>query len=389
MLATVSVKRTITATLLAGQTPDSASIEILRQTRTQLKSIDRNTQGKYQLLIDDNSSLTVSLDLSYEIEELNKDLIYLEQGESDLLKYLTLSNPQLPQSIQSLVTSLEGKKFSTLITDRDGTVNPYCGRYASSIQSVYNAVFLTRFARACVSNAVILTSAPLARIGLTDLSVSPADAFILAGSKGREYLNRNGDYRHFPIDRVQQAILDIFNQEIQTLIADDRYRPFSLIGSGLQFKFGQTTIARQDITESIPAKESEAFLKLIENVTSRLDPEGKYLKIEDTGKDIEVILTVEKTQSSEGMKDFDKGDGVAFLDRDIPLNLKNGPALICGDTSSDLPMIPATRSLGAETTAVIVNADTALQEKSRAVAPDALFTPSPDALVCALNQLVK
>ena len=51
--------------------------------------------------------------------------------------------------------------FHNLITDRDGTINNYCGRYKSSVQSAYNSIFLSRFATDCCQNSIILTAAPL------------------------------------------------------------------------------------------------------------------------------------------------------------------------------------------------------------------------------------
>ena len=64
---------------------------------------------------------------------------------------------------------------------------------------MYNAVFLTRFARARARRSVILTSAPLADVGLADMTVSPPGAFTCTGSKGREYLDPKGRRRQHPI----------------------------------------------------------------------------------------------------------------------------------------------------------------------------------------------
>lgn len=73
------------------------------------------------------------------------------------------------------------------MSDRDGTVNNYCGRYLSSVQSVYNSVFLTRYAVKKVTNGTILTSAPMENMGLVDIATTSREGvFIYAGSKGRE-----------------------------------------------------------------------------------------------------------------------------------------------------------------------------------------------------------
>jgi hydroxymethylpyrimidine pyrophosphatase-like HAD family hydrolase len=41
------------------------------------------------------------------------------------------------------------------------------------------------------------------------------------------------------------------------------------------------------------------------------------------------------------LKDFDKGNGVEFLDKLVGLNLANVNNLVCGDTGSDFPMATA------------------------------------------------
>ena len=160
---------------------------------------------------------------------------------------------------------------------------------------------------------------------------------------------------------------------------------YSLIGSGLQFKFGQTTLARQDITRSIPARESDALLETIRRLVSDTDPDGAFFRIEDTGLDIEIILTIEG--DAEGTKDFDKGDGIRFLDQDMGLDMAGGPCLICGDTGSDAPMVDAATNIAQETHAVFVTSKEDLRNRVRGVCPDAVFVTEPDALVMILNNL--
>jgi len=272
-----------------------------------------------------------------------------------------------------------------LITDRDGTVNNYCGRYLSSVQSIYNAVFLSRFARAAeVRHAVILTSAPLSDGGLEDLTVSPPGTFVLAGSKGREYLDDRGRRGALAIEADKQRQLERLNRRLNELLQDPAYEIFGLIGSGLQFKFGQTTVARQDIYGSIPTPESERFAGVIRELICDIDPEGLYFRVEDTGKDIEVILTVE---GESGLKDFDKGDGILFLDSELGLGLDGGGNLICGDTASDIPMVTAAAGKSPDPWTIFVTREENLQEAVRRVSARAHFVSEPDVLVCCLNQL--
>jgi len=382
MRQTQPVRQALVSQTLYNHPLDPQSLDALRHALQQLTSIPE-IDGQRCLRFGDHK--TIRLDLSYEVNELKKDLFFLTHSEDEFLGYLDTLHTNFSQDVQSLARQLCNITFNNFITDRDGTVNNYCGRYTSSVQSVYNAVFLTRFARKCTKNAVILTSAPLDNIGLVDISVSPSDVFIYAGSKGREYINQKGGRNQFPIEKTQQEKLNSLNHRLSELTRQPAYEMFSLIGSGLQFKFGQTTIARQDINQSIPIPESQAFLETIQTIVQTIDPEGLFFRIEDTGKDIEIILTVESTDPSENVKDFDKGDGVLFLHQALDLQLDKGPALICGDTASDVPMVTAAMDQHADTRAIFVTRDKALKQNVANMCPQSLFVSEPDVLVTALN----
>jgi hypothetical protein len=300
------------------------------------------------------------VDLGYEVGELRKDIFFLRYGEDKFLVFLSTLSQGFFAEVNKVEAALQGRRFRTWITDRDGTTNNYCGRYNSSVQSVYNALWLTRYARAQAGNAVFITSAPLRDTGIVDVSVNPPGSFVYAASKGREFL------------------------DLEAILEDPAYEPFTLIGSGFQRKFGQTTIARQDITGSIPAAESEAFLRKIGEVVAHVDPDGGAFVIEDTGLDVEVILTVE---GGGGLKDFDKEEGVYFLDETLRLGMDQGPNLISGDTRSDLPLVRAGMGRSEDTWALFVTRDEKLEADVRALCPNAVFAPSPDVFVAALNQL--
>ncbi len=380
MQETGKLRRKLVSRIMESESPDPQGSEQLRSFLKALQNIPRQND-RFVL-----TSSALFLELGYEISELEKDLIFLEQGERALLSYFAELHPGFREEIGSALEFSHGLRLplTNLISDRDGTVNNYCGRYLSSIQSVYNAVFLSRFAQRAVENAVILTSAPLYGGGLADITVAPPGLFILAGSKGREYLDAKGRDGRLPIEQEKQNKLDHLNRRLEQLMQDPRYELFSLIGSGLQFKFGQTTVARQDIYGSIPTTESETFMNMIEELIRDIDPQGEYFRTEDTGKDIEIILTVE---GESGLKDFDKGDGVSFLDGELDLDLAGGGNLVCGDTSSDIPMVEAANS--PQTSAIFVTSETAIKQAVRRICERTHFVSEPDVLVCLLNQLGK
>lgn len=334
-------------------------------------------------------SKRVTLDLTYEINELRKDLYFLRHTEEQFYDYLGTIHDSFAQEYADGVSWLKSYKVKNFISDRDGTVNNYCGRYASSIQSIYNAVFLARFAANCAENAILLTSAPLDHTGLVDLSVLPPNYFVFAGSKGREYVDKERKRRTFPIKPEKEKKLEQLNSRLKDLVKQPAYEKFGLIGSGLQFKFGQTTIARQDISQTISAEESEQFLDKIREIVADVDKNREYFRIEDTGMDIEIILTIQKEEMTTKVKDFDKGDGVEFLDKDLPLHLEQGTCLVCGDTKSDVPMVSTSVKTAQQTRALFVinNGNDDVRSEVMAACPQSFFVSEPDTLVAILNDL--
>jgi hypothetical protein len=355
----------------------------LRDALGRLEAVPEGSSGR-RLRLEEGREIDV--DLSYEIGELRKDLRYLEDGEEALLDDLAGRHPDHQDEMAGCIDALQNDFFQTLISDRDGTVNNYCGRYRSSVQSVYNAVFLSRFARAKARRSVILTSAPLLDVGIADVSVTPVGAFVLAGSKGREYLDPDGERHELSIDLRRQIELDILNERLDGLLKEKDNQVFTLIGSGLQHKFGQTTIARGDIAGSVSEERSLRFLGDVRRLVGDVDPEETFFRIEDTGLDIEIVLTLEDDED-DGVRDFDKGDGVRFLDADVPLAMAQGTCLVCGDTASDVPMLEATLEIAPHARAVFVTGDEDLRRRVATVLPAALFVSEPDTLVAALNAL--
>ncbi len=384
---TALIRRRAVADVLADTHVSRSHIASLRATLENLKAVaEPEAGGPFERMLWLDDSHQVIVDLHYEITELARDIAFLELGEGSLLTLLNDQTPGLRKQVDHLVRTLGKEAFNCLITDRDGTVNNYCGRYRSSIQAVYNAVFLTRFARAKTRCPVVVTSGPLSGPGLLDVSVMPEKTMVMAASKGRECIDLKGTYRAYPAEQHQTVLLKTLHEQLQELISTPERRKFGLIGSGLQVKFGQLTIARQDITHSVPARESEDFLRDVTALVRRMDPDESKLRIEDTGLDIEILLTIE---SAQGRKDFDKGDGVAYLDQVLELNLAQGPHLVCGDTFSDLPMLKVTLERCPDTRAVFVTRKPELHQAVLEICPQALIVAEPDVLVLALNQLTR
>lgn len=348
--------------------------------------IDDDT-GHRRLSIDNIKQIDV--DLTYEIRELKKDIYYLEYGEDRFIDYLAKFIPDFRQYVSDGIGMLEGKQFNAFITDRDGTTNNYCGRYRSSIQPIYNSVFLSRFARNRCNHSIFITSAPLKDFGILNVSINPSKTFVYAGSKGREFIDLNDEFNSFPIDEEKQKMIRLLNERLLQLLKDPNFEKFNFIGSALQLKFGQTTVARQDISHSIHPEESTAFLEKVKSIVHDIDPEGHIFRIEDTGLDIEIILTID-TEESGALKDFDKGDGLEFICRKLEIDPDLGPNLICGDTSSDIPMLEKAMEMCKDKEnvyAIFVTKDKQLEEQVRSICPNSFIVPSPDILLTILGLL--
>lgn len=378
MFQTRDIRRKIVLDYLENLTISDDYTEELNEALSALKSIPREKK-RYEL--EYQAGKTIYLDLDYEINELKKDIIFINQSQKEFFDYLDSLNSNFQTDLRRGLEFLDGTKFMNFISDRDGTVNNYCGRYNSSIQSVYNAIFLIEFAQT-IKNAVILTSAPLENTGFLDVSLIPQQYFVFAGSKGREFTWKNKKYT-LEIDEAKQIKLNILNKKLKELLSKPEYEIFSLIGSGLQFKFGQTTIARQDIYSSIPDDKSKKFMTKIKQLVREIDPEKKYFAIIDTNKDIEIVLKRDKGVAGFG-KEFNKGDGTQFITNKLSVDLDKGENLICGDTASDLSIINYAQSRTKNNHTIFVTQKDELKEKVKKITGNCLFVNSPDALVSIL-----
>lgn len=386
MHATIPVRRELVRNKLSSPSLDGGRVGALHMARDELEAAPRDPRGGRRLLTEDGRP--IHLELDYELGELKKDVLFLEQGEEALHSYLEELHPGLHDEVARASDALGQAELRTFVTDRDGTLNNYSGRYATSVQSTYNAVFLTRFVRTRIQpgRGIVLTAAPLDDIGALDMMTAPPGTVIVAASKGREYFDEHGVRRHYPIEPAKQKALDELNHRLSLLLKEKRNHIFPLIGSGFQHKFGQTTVARQDIRDSVAPEDSERFLGELRELVASVDPDGHTFRIEDTSLDVEILLTVDDDEGP-GVQAFDKGDGLKFLDDDMALELEGGPCLIGGDTSADVPMLDVALELGAETLAVFVTEDRELQEAVRERVPGAHFLSSADAFVVLLNAL--
>lgn len=383
---TRELRQPIVKNIIKQRVIGQSCVESLKNALYSLQTIyiDDDT-GQRLLRLDDLRQIEV--DLTYEIRELQKDIYYLEYGEDKFIEYLAKFIPDFRTYVNHGVETLKGKHFNSFITDRDGTTNNYCGRYRSSVQPIYNSVFLTRFAKHCCNYPIIITSAPLKDFGILNVSINPNNTFIYAGSKGREFIDLNEEFHSFPIDEKKQKLIQLLNEKIQALLQEQDFEKFNFIGSALQIKFGQTTVARQDISHSIKDDESCAFLEKVKGIVREIDPSGRNFRIEDTGLDIEIILTIDAPFGESTVKDFDKGDGLAFICSKLGMAASQGSTLVCGDTPSDIPMLKKAIEMFDDVWAIFVTRDEKLQKQIKEICPNSFTVPYPDILLTILGLL--
>ncbi len=377
---TRTIRSPIVRNIFAARVINLRSIESLKNARRSLEDVYFRDYETSMIRLDNMRAIEV--DLSYEIRELKKDTYYLEHGEDYFFDYIGKLYNNFDQYVIKGLDFLDGLAFNCFITDRDGTTNNYCGHYRSSIQPIYNAVFLSRFASICTENPIFITSAPLKDFGIVDVSVNPESVFIYAGSKGREFLDLDQQEHRAFIDPLKQSMLDELSRRVCSLEKDPDFEKFFYVGSGLQLKFGQLTIARQDVSNSIPEDESLALLESVSGIVRELDPDGSVFRVNDTGRDVEVIVTV---NGDNGLKDFDKGDGLKYIDSRLGLDLERGPHLVCGDTASDIPMLKAVQEYTDDVYAIFVTRDPELVRKVTNICSNTLIVPSPDILLTILG----
>ena len=377
MFETRNVRRKIVNKIIKNESIPKRYIKKLINALNLLKRIPKNSR-EYTL---NYHNQKIKINLHYEIEELEKDIKFLQSPIDEFLTFLNDLNTNFQKDLDMGLDFLQDIEFNIFISDRDGTVNNYCGRYKSSIQSVYNAIFLIEFSH-CLNNAIILTSAPLQNIGLIEVSIVPPEYFVLAGSKGREFFYNNQKYR-LEISSDKQKKLNQLNNKLKKITQKENYEIFSMIGSGLQYKFGQTTIARQDIHNSIPEQKSKEFLQKIKEIVNEIDSENNYFVIIDTGKDIEIILKKDNVDDN-STKDFDKGDGTEFILEKLNINIDGSNNLICGDTSSDISILKYAKNMTKNSHTIFVTNNLKLQKEVKNLSNNFMFVNSPDALVSIL-----
>nr|CAH18869.1 putative trehalose 6-phosphate synthase [Aphelenchus avenae] len=299
-------------------------------------------------LEEDEQTEPAHFDIANELDEFEKDLNFMKFIQSDdvynveqfinsLQEYHPVSADKFRDEVTELGDMLtEADHFNFFFTDRDGTLKSYSCSYPASIQPAYSGVIQAQFARRCAQTCAIVTTAPLMRIGVLDVSTIPEGYYYFGASAGREWLiDPANKFKDQSIPEEDLELLERVFAAISDLLEEPKFKHFTWVGSGLQKHYGHITIAHQDAFNSVPRHQVRAIDQKIKDIIHRIDPDQHTLKVKETETDIKIFL------KSESGEIFDKGQGIRLLVEHMKCDISNGTILVCGDSSTDLPMLQA------------------------------------------------
>merc|ERR1712125_75748 len=97
---------------------------------------------------------------------------------------------------------------------------------------------------------------------------APRGRFTYAGSKGREYFDQSVQrvIENAELPTKEREMVDELHRRILTLCGEPENSKFLGIGSGLQKKFGEVTMARNDPAGTVPEPESRRFMTAVRKI---------------------------------------------------------------------------------------------------------------------------
>uniref|UniRef100_A0A1I7ZXX3 T6PP_N domain-containing protein n=1 Tax=Steinernema glaseri TaxID=37863 RepID=A0A1I7ZXX3_9BILA len=438
------VRRKIVLYLLGHEVPPTDSIPILEASLARLR--DKNTSSDLQRTMWTACNEPFVVNVKDEICGLEKDLAYLRAFDGHLVNGITINESikaielmndlaylrafdghlvngiTINESIKSIElmnllrsfhpTSEEAfdkefdeckgfmKKFiessggnpdlkPIFVTDWDGTMKDYCSQYATNLQPIYSAVSLARFAGAFTRLAAVLTAGPLRGPGILDLTALPINGpLVFSGSWGREWwLDGKRVVHNDGISEEGFDALERMNDQMRALLDEHPdFGQFALVGSGVQRKVDRLTLGVQTVCAHVNPDISKAYMEAIRERMHRVDPNKKVLHF-DASTELEVEVVV---RSEGGL--WNKANGVARIVEAAGLSLEPPRSvLICGDTSSDLPMVRQAVASNAENSmALFVGRSETLKQSVRDLVGDdsrCCFVSCPDVVHAAMTSL--
>ncbi|GMT06193.1 hypothetical protein PENTCL1PPCAC_28367 [Pristionchus entomophagus] len=406
MNKTAQVRRQIVEVVLKGMPVKHHFAISLENAKNALeKSCEANTT---RLVLDttanaedpDGANLTATFDISDELDELTRDLAFLQFVQEDdinnveqFIDTLGSFHPSGPAAYQEEVDKAcalltKADHFHFFFTDRDGTLKSYSCSYPTSIQPAYSAVIQAQFARRCAQFCAIVTTAPLVHIGILNMSTMPEGSCAYGASGGREwYLNPALQFKDDTVSDQDLALLNKAFEKVEDLLENPEFRNFTWIGSGLQKHFGHITVAKQDNNNSIPHRKSVSLYENLARIVHDVDPMGHTLTLREGELDLKIF-----TKAKLSGRIFNKGHGIRLIERKMGLKLTDGNILVCGDSETDIPMLEECLLVApANVYTIWVTTDDSLKQKvsttcSRFGNTNVEFVSSPKVLLGAMGK---
>uniref|UniRef100_A0A5S6QYK5 T6PP_N domain-containing protein n=1 Tax=Trichuris muris TaxID=70415 RepID=A0A5S6QYK5_TRIMR len=392
-------RRNIVASLLKGDAVEHELLVSLEKVRNKIVTA---VKGDFVLTLTADNGKSMHLNVKDELLGIEKDLCFLgcmKSGSSGSKYFVDCLARYHPKSVETfheevafterMLKRIMSAGLGVFITDWDGTMKTYCSNYRTSVQPVYSAYWLSGFAKLCGSLCAVLTAGPLGDFGILNLVAVPVEQtnVIFGGSWGREWLINN--HRHVDRTAVTENGEEHLNKLTQCLLKliherTDFHR-FLMTGSGFQRKVDRITIGFQTVSGEVTDQERTAFLDAVMTAVRTIDADDKIFSVRHEKLDIEVVL-----RTVQGC--WTKGDGVRYLLKETGKSLAADVVWICGDTTSDLPMLDfALQANPKNTYATFVNPCDEIRSTVTAnMAPDHYtFVGCPEVLHAAMESVMR
>uniref|UniRef100_I2Q499 Uncharacterized protein n=1 Tax=Desulfovibrio sp. U5L TaxID=596152 RepID=I2Q499_9BACT len=379
MAETATLRREAATAVLAGRpVPLDVQADLARGHAILDEAMDRD--GRAELDCGDDQSLR--LDLSEETRQLENDVLYLEEGRDALLKHLARRHHGFRDALRQGLREVSGPAVGLLLCDCDAVLRAPGQRFVTAVQPAWNAVALSRYATARARRPILWSEAPLAGPGIADLATVPPRAFAYAASLGRQIVDATGKESASPLSLQKSSLLESINARLAMLLADPSWRAFAYVGSGLQFRRGETIVARQDVLGTIGQDASLDLLEHVHNIVDAVDPEREHFRVEDDGLDVAVTPTATHQEVSH---EFSPAEGLRALDAALSLDLGQGPHLVCCGGPSGLALLEALAGLAADLRCVFVTDRADLGPRAREICKKTAVVSHPDLAAALLS----
>jgi len=379
MAHVADLRRAAVAAVMAGRPiPEDAPAQLAHALTELHKAVGRD--HVVELIRGDDVSLR--LNLAEEIRQLENDAVYLEDGREALLKRLGKHRSGLRDAVRRGLKIIAGESVNALLCDCDALFRPASQRLRTAVQPAWNAVAACRFAMARCRKPVLWSEAPLTGPGIVERATVPPHTFAYAASLGRQWQDADGNQGQAPLSPEKTALLDAINERLAALMADPAWLAFTYVGAGLQFRRGETSIARQDPADSINEDASRALLEHVHDVVDAVDPERRHFRVGDDGRDITVTPTA---ANRDLWNDFSPAEGLRNLDDALALDLGHGPHLVCCAGPQGVALLAAMAQFSADLRAILVTDRDDLAQRAAEICPRTVVVRHPDAVAAILS----